>query len=79
MLYLVLMFVRQKKNASGKISVQVINKTSGKYRVVHTVGCSADPDDIDRMIADGMVWIKHKTGRIELDFTNNHQEKNLES
>lgn len=40
------MFVRKKKNKSGKISVQIISKTNGKYRVVKTVGCSGDPEKI---------------------------------
>lgn len=69
MLYLVFVFIRQKKNSSGKVSVQVIDKTSGKYRVIHTVGCSADSNELSKMITAGKQWIKKKTGTVEFDFS----------
>jgi transposase len=37
------MFVRQKKNKSGLISIQIISKSRGKYEVVETIGSSSDP------------------------------------
>lgn len=40
------MFVRKKPNKSGVISVQIIDKSSGKYVVRQTVGSSADPGEI---------------------------------
>jgi transposase len=63
-------FVRKKKNKSGVISVQVIDKSSGKYRVFKTIGSSADAVEVDRLFEDGKQWIKNHTGAIELDFTN---------
>ncbi|MEN6487747.1 MAG: IS1634 family transposase [Smithella sp.] len=42
------MFVRKKKNRSGTISVQVIDK-SRSFRVVKTIGSSRDPQQIHRM------------------------------
>jgi transposase len=36
------MFVRQKKNKSGLISIQIISKSRGKYEVVETIGSSSD-------------------------------------
>lgn len=36
------MFVRKKKNRSGIISVQIIDKSTGKYKVIKTIGSSAD-------------------------------------
>lgn len=36
------MFIREKKNLSGSVSVQIIEKTKDKYRVVKTVGCARD-------------------------------------
>ena len=44
------MFVRQKKNRSGTVSIQIIDKTSGKYRVVRTIGSSDDPDEIQKLL-----------------------------
>lgn len=41
------MFVRKKQNKSGSVSIQIIQKQNGKYRVVQTVGSSKNPDQID--------------------------------
>jgi len=34
------MFVRKKRNKNGTISVQIIAKTKGKYKVIKTIGCA---------------------------------------
>lgn len=44
------MFVRKKKNASGTVSIQIIDKSSGVYRVEKTIGSSSDPNDIERLV-----------------------------
>ena len=41
------MFVRKNKNRSGSTSVQIIDKTGGKYRVVKSIGVSSDPEEIE--------------------------------
>ncbi len=47
------MFVRKKKNKSGSISVQIIDKTGGSYRVIKTLGSSQDIDEIERLVQLG--------------------------
>jgi transposase len=42
------MFVRKKRNKSGSVSVQIIEKKNGNYRVAQTIGASKDPDEIER-------------------------------
>lgn len=64
------MFVRQKKNKSGLISVQVIDKSGGKYKVIKTIGSSAVPEEVECLISKGKQWILHYTGTQELSFTN---------
>ena len=54
------MFIRQKKNKTGTISIQVIDKSSGKYKVIHSVGSSAD----ETMIADLTAQAKHYINKI---------------
>lgn len=44
------MFVRKKPNKSGVISIQIIDKSSGKYTVRQTVGSSSDPTEIAFLI-----------------------------
>jgi len=46
------MFVRKVRNRSGSISVQIISKDSGRYRVVETVGTSKNPDDVEKLIIE---------------------------
>ena len=56
------MFVREKKNRSGSISVVVVSKQSGRYREVHTLGVSSDSATIKRLRQQGLLWIKEKAG-----------------
>lgn len=64
------MFVRQKKNKSGVISVQVIDKSSGKYRVFKTIGSGSSVSEVQELVEKGNEFIKKHTGAQELDFTN---------
>ena len=64
------MFVRKKKNASGKVSIQVIDKSSGKYSVIKTIGCSDNAVEISALFQQAKKWINDKTGVVELDFAN---------
>lgn len=43
------MFIRKKPNKSGTISIQIIDKSSGKYKVVKTVGSSKNPEQIKQL------------------------------
>lgn len=40
------MFIRKKKNKSGSVSVQLISKSSGKYKVIKTIGSCSDEQQI---------------------------------
>ncbi len=62
------MFVRRKKNKSGLISIQVIDKSSGKYKVATTIGSSMDTVDLNRLEGEALSWIKLHQGIRELDF-----------
>ena len=44
------MFVRKKPNKKGSVSIQIIDKSDGKYKVVKTIGCSSDQDKIDDLV-----------------------------
>lgn len=56
------MFVRQKRNQSGSISVQVIGKSDG-YRVVKTIGTAHDPVDVARLVELGKLFIRRQSGQ----------------
>lgn len=63
------MFVRKKKNKSGVVSVQIIDKSSGKYKMVKTIGSSSDPGEIDILYNQGLDYIKHYQGQKTFDFS----------
>ena len=71
------MFVRKKKNKSGVISVQVIDKSSGRYRLLKTIGSSANKIEVDLLYEEGKQWIKNYTGAQELDFTDYRKHTEL--
>lgn len=59
------MFVRKKRNKSGSVSVQVIDKTKA-YRVLKTIGSSKDPEEISRMVEIGKVFIARRSKQYSL-------------
>jgi hypothetical protein len=60
------MFVRKKINKSGLVSVQVIDKSYGKYRVVQTIGSSLDGKEVARLYTKGKRWIAERRGERDL-------------
>jgi transposase len=61
------MFVRKKKNKSGIISVQVIDKSSGRYRVKRTIGSSGEYQEIARLVVKAKKWIETYKGELRID------------
>ena len=68
------MFVRKKPNKSGLVSIQVIEKRSGRYKVVKTIGSSKDDNAIDKLVRQGEEFIKSKKGYLELPFNSEKQD-----
>jgi hypothetical protein len=52
------MFVRKKPNRSGIISVQVIDKYGGFYRVVKTIGSSQDSTEVENFVIEAKRFIQ---------------------
>ena len=44
------MFLRKLKNRSGSISVQIISKSTGKYKVLKTIGSSSNEQEVQKLI-----------------------------
>ena len=62
-------FVRKKNNPSGVISIQIIDKSTGKYHVVKTVGSSSDALEINALYQEGKRWIQSHAKQSSLDFS----------
>jgi len=69
------MFIRQKKNKTGTVSIQVIDKSTGKYRVVHTAGSSADKSIIHGLMGQAHRYIKQVKGQYEFDFFSGNDDR----
>jgi len=63
------MFVREKENKSGVVSVQVITKINGKSKLVKTIGSSSDPIIVADLVRQGHQFIASYCGQQTLDFS----------
>ncbi|MCX6326130.1 MAG: IS1634 family transposase [Bacteroidia bacterium] len=48
--YIYSMFLRKLKNRSGSVSVQIISKSTGKYKVLKTIGSSSDEQEVQKLV-----------------------------
>jgi len=48
--YICIMYLRKLKNRSGSISVQIISKSSGNYKVVKTIGTGKSKNEIEHLL-----------------------------
>ena len=73
------MFWRKKKNKSGVISIQVIDKSSGKYKVIKTIGSSAVEADIEIFVRQAREFINSYGGQRQLDFVLGDDQRYFQS
>jgi hypothetical protein len=69
------MFIRKKKNPSGVVSVQVIDKSREKYHVIKTIGSSCDASEIEQLYQQGKRWLANYPG--ERDMFAEHTHKRI--
>lgn len=62
------MYVRKKKNKSGLVSIQIIDKSTGKYKLHKTIGSSNDCSEIDALFVQAQQYIRDFSRLQELDF-----------
>lgn len=62
------MYVRRLKHSNGKVYVQVIDKSSGKYKVVKSFGSAVEQSSVDALERKADIWIKSQRGIVEFDF-----------
>jgi len=43
------MFIRKKKNKSGSVSIQIIQKINRSNKVIKTIGSSKDVDEVEKL------------------------------
>ena len=60
------MFVRRVKNRSESISVQIICKQKGRYKVIKTVGCATMQHEVELLESRAREEIERLTGMPKL-------------
>jgi Transposase len=60
------MFIRKKQNKSGTTSIQIINKSGGKYQVVESVGCGRNDQEISTLMLKAHGLLRQYQGNLEL-------------
>jgi len=69
------MFARKKPNKSGVVSIQIIEKRSGKSTLIKTVGSSSDPKQIGELFEKAKRLIQELKGQISLQFDRHREEQ----
>jgi len=67
------MFLRKLKSKNGNTYVQVVDKSSGKYKVIKSFGGSDDPTQVEAKVHRAKSWMRRSSGMNELDFSNSDQ------
>lgn len=60
------MFIRKNKNRSGSVSVQIISKASGKYRLLRTIGSGRTKEEIDILVSRARLEMNSMRGQVSL-------------
>lgn len=62
------MFIRQKRNSSGTVSVQIIDTSGSHDRLIKTIGSSSDPAIIKELLRKAEDWLSSYTHQQRLSF-----------
>ena len=62
------MFVRKRRNRSGTTSVVVVDKSSGRFKELTTIGVASTSEEIAVLEAKAQRWIDHYGGQQTFDF-----------
>ena len=62
------MFIRKLRSKSGKTYIQVIDKDSGRYKVLKSFGGASEQADLSALLKVAQQWINEYTGSVEFDF-----------
>ena len=69
------MFIRLKKNKSGSVSIQVIEKRGGKNYLVKTIGSSKDEEQLTQMKLQAQDYIEAQLGQLHLGLVDPEEEQ----
>jgi transposase len=67
------MFLRKLKSKNGKTYLQVVDKSSGKYKVLKSFGGTDSEEKLNQLIRRAKKWINYRSGTKEIDFSNSDE------
>ena len=56
------MFVRKKKNKSGSVSIQIVEKLNRKNKILETIGCSSNITEIELLYQKALMELPNHYG-----------------
>ena len=68
------MFIRQKRNKSGSISIQILKKEGRQNRLIKTIGSSKDPLELSRLLSTARRYISDQKGQLSLSMDPEEEE-----
>ena len=68
------MFIRKKKNKSGSVSIQIIDKSSGKFKIIKIIGCAKNEQQQGDLILQAHELLPTFTQQSRIDFTFSEDE-----
>ena len=77
--YFCVMFVQKKKHRSGRISIVVVDKSSGKPKEIKSFGVANTETELEYLYSKAKKWIQEYTGNQELDFVEAEVKRNEEN
>lgn len=71
------MFIRRKVNRSGSVSIQIISKERGRYKVVKTIGCATIQRNIEKLVQEAKQEIKYLTSEEQIELFQSETDKKV--
>lgn len=73
------MFVRKRKNKSGSTSIQIIDTSGSKDRLIKTIGSSPDPKKLEELCRQGQAYIDQYRGQQQLSLAYDQDQRFFQS
>jgi transposase len=71
------MFIRKKRNPNGFFTIQIVDKSSGRYRVIKNYGVARDNEQQQQLVREATNWIKQEQGLLEMDYEGEDKQVQL--
>lgn len=72
------MFVHKKKHRSGRTSVDVVDKSHGKFREIQNFGVASSDSELADLCRQASEWLRRYGGQLEMDFIDESEKRQEE-